>query len=131
MYLMYFRTSFVFLVSNVFQTYSAETMTKFERDSNCTECRGRLFTGIYISTCAALCHDTTAELYLLGAIAQDEKENCIWFHFETSDCGETGNCTLCFSASSLHNIINLEYHHPSSMTYIRQSTESEVPDNKC
>ena len=65
-------------------------------------CKGRLFTNIKLITCAVLCRYPTAEIMTsFGFPSVDIHDECDWFNYEASGDDETGNCTLCFTASSL------------------------------
>ena len=66
------------------------------------DCKGRLFTNINLISCAVLCRYPTAEIMTsFGLPPMDIHDECDWFNYEASSDDGTGNCTLCFTASSL------------------------------
>ena len=65
-------------------------------------CKGRFFPNINLISCAVLCRYPTAEIMTsFGLPSLDIRDECDWFNYEARNDGGTGNCTLCFTASSL------------------------------
>ena len=118
----------VLLSLNIFKTLCKEVMSNFQTSEITAEninCRGRLYTDVCFSTCVAICHSSSAELYLLGRTPDDVSEDCDCFIFKQNEIGDNGNCTLCFSTSKSPDTVPMAQDGSSSMVYFKSSDDCE------